>query len=185
MPRIALPWLALVGACSFDASYTGMIRCSDGRCPSGLVCHLETCVTMIPDDIAPDIQVDAPPAALTCADPGPFADTGGVTSGTTVGASSKMSSSCGGFVMNGPDRVYRIMMDGTEQLRVSITGLRKAYVLASCVEAPSTPVCVGNARATEGNPLLVTPPAGAVYVVVDDENAAAASSYQLTLTPVR
>ena len=181
MPRFAFLIVFVVG-CSFEAGYSGTVRCSDGRCPSGLVCHMETCVTSIPIDMPPDIPIDAPPAALTCADPGPFNPTGGTTSGTTVGATSKMSSSCGGFVNNGPDRVYRIQMDGTKQLRVSIDGLRKAYVIAACVESPSTPACLGNTRATMGNPILVTPAAGPSYVVVDDENAAAQSSYTLTLT---
>lgn len=184
MPRIALSWLVLVGGCSFDATYSGTIRCSDGRCPSGLVCHQETCVTMIPDDIAPDIQIDAPPAALTCADPGLFAATGGTVTGTTTGGTSKMSSLCDGLVMNGADRVYRIEMDGTQQLRVSITNMREAYVIADCVPAPNTPACLGNAYASEGNPLLVTPAAGEVFVIVDDINAGSVGDYQLTLTPI-
>ena len=182
MPRLAFLIVFVVG-CFFEAGYTGgTVRCSDGRCPSGLVCHLGTCVTSIPIDMAPDIMIDAPPAALTCADPGPFNPTGGTTSGTTVGATSKMSSSCGGFVNNGPDRVYRISMDGTKQLRVSIDGLRKAYVLSTCIESPNTTPCIGNVRASVGSPILVTPPMGPTYVIVDDENAAAASSYTLTLT---
>jgi hypothetical protein len=182
MPRLVI-LIGFLGGCFFDAGYSGgTVKCSDGRCPSGLVCHLETCVTSIPIDMAHDVAIDAPPAALTCASPGPFAGTG-TTSGTTVGATSKMSSACGGFVMNGPDRVYVIPMDGTQQLQVAITGARKAYVLASpCVESPNTPACLGGTRAIANNPIVVTPPAGNAYVVVDDENAAASSTYTLTLT---
>ena len=184
MPRLAF-LIVFVGGCFFEAGYSGgTVRCSDGRCPSGLVCHLEACVTSIPIDMAPDTSFDAPPAALTCADPGPFPSSPGMytTSGTTTGATSKMSSLCGGVVNNGPDRVYRITMDGTKQLRVSIDGLRKAYVIAACVESPNTPACLGNTRATMSNPIVVTPAAGPSYVVVDDENAAAQGTYTLTLT---
>lgn len=188
MPRIALLWLALVGGCFFDASYSGTIRCGDGRCPSGLICHepSATCVTTIPDDVLPDVP-DAPPAALTCADPGLFAATGGTVTGTTTGGTSKMSSTCGGFINNGADRVYRIEMDGTKQLRVSIDeGARKAYVIAACVESPNTPACLGNDRASLGDPIVVTPAAGPAYVVVDDEVAGVggAGPYRLTLTPI-
>src|SRR5688572_21846078 len=112
MPRLAI-LIGFLGGCFFDAGYSGgTVKCSDGRCPSGLVCHLETCVTSIPIDMGHDIAIDAPPAALNCASPGPFPTTGGMAAGTTVGATSKMSSACGGFVMNGPDRVYAIPMDG-------------------------------------------------------------------------
>jgi len=173
----------VVGGCFFDGGYGGAsVRCSDGQCPSGLVCHLGTCVTSIPIDTMEDGLIDAPPAALTCADPGPFPAAGGTTMGTTVGRPSKMSSMCGGFVMNGPDAVYRITMSGGAQLRVTIDGGRKAYVIAGCVESPSTPVCLGNAVAAMGAPILVTPAAGPAFVVVDDENAASSSTYALTLT---
>ena len=97
-----------------------------------------------------------------------------------------MSSQCpAGLPNNGPDRVYKIMMNGTQPLRVSIVGMRKAYVLMACTESPNTPNCLGNVRATEGNPIVVTPmPAGPAFVVVDDENAGLSSSYTLTLTPM-
>ena len=184
MPRFLVAVLVILSGCFFDARYTDGVRCSDGKCPSGLVCHtaIDTCVTSIPIDMAPDMTIDAPPAALTCADPGLFADTGGTTMATTAGATSKMSSLCGGLVQNGPDRVYRIMMNGTNQLRVSVEGGRKAYVIASCIESPNTPACLGNVRATAGNPIVVTPAVGPAFVVVDDETAAAQSAYTLTLT---
>ncbi len=183
MPRIVVAWIALTSGCFFDANYSGTVRCSDGQCPSGLTCFQERCVSMVPIDMMPDVPIDAPPAALTCADPGPFPSAGGTTMGTTVGATSKMSSSCGGFVMNGPDRVYQITMNGTQSLRVAIAGGRKAYVTAMpCLPAPNTPPCLGNAFATEGNPVVVTPAVGPAFVVVDDENATATGTYTLTLT---
>lgn len=182
MPRILVAMIVFASGCFFDASYSNNVRCSDGKCPSGLTCWENACVSMIPIDMAIDVPPEGLPAALTCADPGVFAATGGTISATTAGATSKMASSCGGFVMNGPDRVYRIMMNGTNQLRVSIdAGQRKAYVLATCVEAPSTPVCLGNARALMGSPVTVTPANGPAFVVVDDENAAASGSYTLRL----
>jgi len=179
MPRFALTIVLFASGCFFDANYEGA-RCTTS-CPDGLKCHLGACVTSIPIDMMPDMAIDAPPAALTCADPGLFATNGGVAMGTTNGTTSKMASSCGGFVHNGPDRVYRISMNGANQLRVTIDGGRKAYVLASCIESPATPICLGNARATMGNPILVQPAAGFAYVVVDDELATAMSTYTLTL----
>jgi hypothetical protein len=184
MPRIALAMIALfASACSFDAGYEGA-RCS-GSCPSGLICHLERCVTAIPIDMAVDIPPDEMtiPAALTCADPGVVVAPMGTVMGTTAGTTSKMASSCGGFVNNGPDRVYRITMNGSQMLRVSILdGARKAYVLASCVETPpGTPACLGNTRASMGSPIVVQPAAGPAFVVVDDETAGASGTYTLHL----
>lgn len=184
MPRFLVAVIALSSGCFFDAKYTEGVPCGDGdKCPSGLTCHLGACVSMIPIDMPPDLPPDmmTTPAALTCADPGLFGATGGVVMATTVGATSKMSSLCGGVVQNGPDRVYRIMMSG-QQLRVAIDGGRTAYVIAACVESPNTPACLGNTPATMGNPITVTPAVGPAFVVVDDPTAAAQSAYTLTLT---
>jgi hypothetical protein len=181
MPRFVFAVIVL-GACSFDARYSEGVPCTDGECPSGLLCHQDRCVSMIPIDMMIDVPPpEGPPPALTCADPGVFASTGGTVMATTQGATSKMASFCGGIVHNGPDRVYRIMMNG-EQLRVSIAGGRKAYVIATCLEGANTPACLGNVRATDGNPIVVTPAVGPAFVVVDDELAAAMSDYTLTLT---
>lgn len=186
MPRFLLALTIFLGACSFDGRYPEGVPCGeDMRCPSGMSCHLGACVSMVPIDIAPDqMPPDVAMAALTCADPGIVSAAGGTASGTTAGTTSKMSSTCGGFVNNGPDRVYAITMTGTNQLRVAIDGDRKAYVLSagSCVPAPSTPACLGSTRATTGNPIVVQPPAGLAYVVVDDEVATASGPYTLTLT---
>jgi hypothetical protein len=183
MPRFVVAVLALSG-CFFDAKYSEGVPCGDNNsCPSGLVCHLDRCVSMIPIDTVDPEGIDAPMnAALNCADPGVFPTTGGQAMATTMGATSKMSSLCGGLVQNGPDRVYRITMNGSNMLRVTVDGGRKAYVLASCMETPNTQACVGNVRATMGNPITVTPAAGQAFVVVDDENAAASGAYTLTLT---
>lgn len=183
MPRIYPLVIAFLVGCSFDARYPEGVPCGENdSCPSGLTCHLGACVSMIPIDMAPDMTPpEGLPPMLTCADPGVFPSTGGIMTGTTVGAASKMSSFCAGTLHNGPDRVYRITMNG-QQLRVTIDGGRKAYVIAPCMEAQNTPACVGNVRATMGNPILVTPAAGFAFVVVDDDLAAAASAYTLTLT---
>ena len=185
MPRFVVALLALSG-CFFDAKYSEGVPCGDNNsCPSGLVCHLDKCVSMVPIDTMDPEGIDAPMnAALTCADPGLFSAAGGQVMATTMGATSKMSSLCGGLVQNGPDRVYKIMMNGTNMLRVTVDGGRKAYVLGptSCMESPNTPACIGNVRATMGNPITVTPAAGPAFVVVDDENAAASGAYTLTLT---
>lgn len=180
MPRFLLVLTIFVGGCAFDARYAEGVACSDGKCPSGLTCHMERCVSMIPIDMAMnEMPPEGPPAALNCADPGALTSGVAVT-GTTAGGTSKMSSSCGGFVNNGPDRVYRITMNGTNQLQVHIdSGGRKAYVLAGCIESPTTPACLGNTRASLGSPILVTPAAGPAFVVVDDETAGLSGPYTL------
>jgi hypothetical protein len=190
MPRFLFPLTIFLGACSFDGRYPDGVPCgSDNKCPSGKTCFEGACLSMIPVDMAPDEMVppDMKVPDFTCADAGIVAVTGGTVMGTTVGGSSRMSSSCGGFVNNGFDHVYRIEMTGTNMLRVSIdAGARKAYVLtmSSCVPAPSTPVCIGSARASMGNPLTVSPLMGTAWVVVDDETAGAggAGTYTMTLT---
>jgi len=65
---------------------------------------------------------------------------------------------------------------------VSITGMRKAYVILACTESPNTPACLGGTRATEGNPIVVTPAVGDAFIVVDEDIAAAQGPYTLTLT---
>jgi hypothetical protein len=191
-----MPWIlavcasVLVGGCFFKADYDGgTFTCSDSdpRCPSGLICHQGACLTSIPD--AAIDALDAPPdtqqAALTCADPGIFPASGGTRSGTTAGRPSKMAASCGGFVNNGPDAVYRIDLAAGKMLRVAITsGALKAYVIPTCTETPpGTPACLGNTRALPGSPIVVTPAAGPSWVIVDEENAGATGGpYGLTLT---
>lgn len=184
MPRFLLALtLFVVGACSFDAKYSEGVPCgSDQRCPSGLICHQGACLSMIPIDMPLDeMPPEGPPPALTCADPGIIPSTGGTANGTTAGGTSKMSSLCSGTQHLGADRVYKIMMNG-QQLRVSITGMRKAYVILACTESPNTPNCLGATRATEGNPIVVTTAVGPAFIVVDDDIAAAQGTYSITLT---
>jgi hypothetical protein len=185
MPRFLVAVLAVSSSgCFFDAKYREGVPCGDGMsCPSGLTCHLDQCVSMIPIDMSSEMLPEGlPPANLVCSDPGIFPVTGGTTSGTTVDAPANMSSMCDGSNNLGPDRVYQITMNGTNMLRVHIdAGARKAYVLTSCVESPSTPACLGSARAELGNPLTVKPAAGKAFIVIDDELAGATGPYTLRL----
>lgn len=187
--NLALCVLALTG-CVFSADYGGgTYRCSDGVCPAGQVCTSEQrCVAPTPIDAppadgVPDAAIDARLAALTCADPGPIAVAGGTESGTTVGRSSTISATCGGFVMNGADAVYRISVAAAgDSYLVGIAGL-KAYVIAPCSPTPATPACIGNMFATPGNPIsFAAASAGPYFVVVDHESPATTGAYTLTLT---
>jgi hypothetical protein len=133
-------------------------------------------------DAAIDASIDARAAGLTCADPGAAV---GSVPGTTVGRTSTISSLCGGLVMNGPDAVYRVSASAGQTIHVSITGSYavKAYVIAPCVIAPTTPACLGNVAAIAGVPLAVpAPTTGDYFVVVDDENPALSGTYDLTVT---
>ncbi len=187
--NVALCVLALTG-CVFSADYGGgTYRCSDGVCPAGLVCSTDQrCVAALPIDAPPadgvgDAAIDARLAALTCADPGVIAAAGGAESGTTAGRSSTISASCGGFVMNGADAVYRLAVAAAgDSYLVGITGV-KAYVITPCSPTPSTPVCLGNAFASPGNPISVSAAvAGPHFIVVDHESPATTGAFTLTVT---
>lgn len=192
MHRIVLACACLVGGCFFEADYrSGAVRCSDGKCPSGLACIGGTCLPPNQDaavdaeDAAIDAMPDAPVAALTCVQPGLLDSAGDTASGSTTGRSSTVSAMCGGFVMNGPDAVYRIDTAASDQLVLSISGSYpvNAYVLAPCSAAPTTPMCLTNMAASQGNPISVTTTmAGNHWIVVDGPNAAQSGSYTLTVT---
>ena len=172
----------LLGACSFDATYAGgKYTCSDGMCPSGYTCNAaHLCeIPGMPDARMPD----APPAALTCADPGPFPATGGMTAGTTAGRSNTVSAMCGGLVMNGPDAIYRIDLPAAKQLTISITAsyAANAYVLAPCTLAPATPTCETDMSAAPAAPLVVNATAGVHFIIVDNPNPALSGTYTLTV----
>jgi hypothetical protein len=181
-----MPWnlalcALLLGACLFQADYGAGIPCSDGKCPAGLVCVTQgedrRCLSEAPPiDAAPS---DGTTSALTCVAPGALSGTG-MASGTTAGRSSMISSSCGGFVMNGFDAVYRApAVTVGQHLVVSVTGL-KAYVIAPCAAFQA---CLGNTYATQVAPISVTAAtAGPYFVVVDHETAGMAGSYTLTVT---
>jgi hypothetical protein len=194
MHRFAVLGIVFVGACFFDADYgSGGYKCSDGRCPSGLVCDTgaNRCVTHLdggPDDVMdavdapPDVPIDTMPAALTCVDPGVIAMTGGTASGTTVGRTSTISASCNASVMNGNDAVYRITAGAGDMFLVGITGV-KAYAIIPCSISPATPTCIGNVAASPGNPISFTATAaGQYFIIVDHENPATSAAYTLTVT---
>lgn len=179
MPRIAVVWAVLASACVFDADYRGgTYRCSDGVCPSGLRCEAGVCTSRPPIDAGADAAHDSHVAALTCADPGEA----GSASGTTAGRNNTISASCGGFVMNGPDAVYRVIANAGQHVMVTVTG-RQAYVIAPCTPAPQTPSCLGNSLASAGSPISVVAAAtGPQFVIVDDSNAAGSGAYTLDVS---
>lgn len=187
--NVALCVLVFAG-CVFSADYGGgRYRCSDGSCPDGLVCTADehcvapTAIDASTSDAAPDAMIDARLAALTCADPGVIPVTGGAEPGTTVGRSSSISASCGGFVMNGADAVYRLTVaTAGDMYLIGITGV-KAYVITPCSTTPATPACLGNAFAAAGNPIsITTTAAGPHYIVVDHESPATTAAYTLSVT---
>ena len=184
MPRIVALCVCLVGGCFFDAEYrSGSVRCSDGKCPSGLTCRAEVCVDPR-FDAAVDMMIDARPAALTCNDPAPFPATGGTTAGSTATRSSTVSAMCSGFVMNGPDAVYRIDTASGATINLTISGSYQvnAYVIAPCSVAPATPMCIGNVMAAMNTPVNVTTTfAGQHFIIVDGPNAGMSGDYTLTV----
>ena len=185
MPRIVVACAVLVGACFFQADYTGgHFRCTDGKCPSGLTCIAGTCGMPIDARIdTPDGPPDGKQAALTCMDPGVFPAAGGSASGSTNAPRvNTVSSSCGGQVMNGNDAVYKIDAALGDHITLTISGYVGvyAYAIAPCVTQPSTPTCVGNMPASAGNPVTITVPATTAYfLVVDSVNPAQHGSYTL------
>jgi len=180
----------LTSGCWFDASYkSGQVTCSDGMCPSGLVCANAVCVAL--GDAStdhPDAKIDAPPdaplqmAALTCADPGTFIADNTVT-GTTAGRTNTISATCNGAVMNGPDAVYKLA--GTIGQMLTLTPHSSAYPITAYVIAPCTPgfpTCVSNVFATDTTPATITFGAnGDYFIVVDGINAALSGAYNLTI----
>jgi hypothetical protein len=172
--------LLFIGGCFFDADYSsGHYTCTDGVCPSGLVCVERQCVMERKDAAVIDTMsvVDAKPHAATCADPQPFPSTGGMTGGTTVGRANNMTSMCAGAIQNGLDAVYDIGPT-TGPILVSVTGsfAVTAYAVSTCT---ATTACVSNTTAVPENPLSI--PAGTYWIVVDSVNPAASGTYTLTL----
>lgn len=185
MPRIAEACALVLGACSFDANYGGgRYTCSDGICPTGLVCSQGTCVTP-GSGSGVDAAVDARNYALTCSDPEPIASTGGTFMGTTAGRSNLVTASCSGGIMNGPDAVYRYDATIGDQLTISIAASYAAsvVVIEPCTPAPATPACSEAMAATPGNPLSLTAGfTGPHFIVVDGINPTMSGSYTLTVT---
>jgi hypothetical protein len=187
MPRNLRWWpaLALATGCAFDADYqSGQTTCSDGLCPSGLVCSASH-VCVAPTGAADAATADGHVAAMTCSDPGELAN-GVATNGTTAGRTDAVSATCDGVVMNGPDAEYAIAIASGQSLVVGVTGSYavSAYVLAACEPMPATPACVGSVYTTSGLVAATISPgaAGTYYVVVDGIDAALTGTYTLTVT---
>src|SRR4051812_45777672 len=107
MPRFAI--LVVVGFFNgggwVSADYHARhVACHDGVCPSGLSCVASVCVDSVPRDgngsDAPpgDAKPDAPPHALTCADPQPLTSGVAVT-GSTTGRTNSVNATCNAAVM--------------------------------------------------------------------------------------
>jgi hypothetical protein len=194
MPRIVLGCLLAVGACAFSGNYDGTrLTCSDGICPAGLECRPDIgpegeCREKRMDaaiDMPADMMtiIDAPPAALTCGDAGPFPATGGMSSNTTMSRTSKVAAQCVAQVMNGPDAVYKIDPGAGKQMSISIATTMGSYQVTAYVISPCpTTACLQNMYATPGNPINVTAIAGVQYIVVDSQFSAMSGPYTLTVS---
>jgi hypothetical protein len=191
MPRIALVVLCVLGGCSFEANYAGGVYlCSDGICPSGLVCEINLDGDYVCREPRKDAAVDvpgdgvpfdsAPAHAFNCFDPEPLPMNGATVMGSTKGRSNKVAPQCFNAFMNGADAVYSITPGAGRQLHVSISAahVATAYVITPC---PAN-ACMGNIYAYENNAMTVTTVAGTLYVVVDSTLAAAAGEYTLTVS---
>jgi hypothetical protein len=185
MPRIALVCLCLVGACRFDADYSGAtVGCSDGICPAGLECREDVCREPRRDaaiDMPMTDAIDARQAALVCADPGVLGNMGGGDAKSTVGRPAVVNPTCNGSVMTGKEAVYKIAPGSGKQMLVSIANSfsgATAYVVQPCAAA----ACLTNMYATPTAPISLTTLAGDLFVVVDSNLSAAAGDYTLTVT---
>lgn len=191
MPRIALVCLCLlVGACSFDADYSGgTYYCSGGaRCPSGLECRgdlpgkpecreprRDAAIDALDDDAMPDARQ----ALLTCGDPGVLPIAGDTVTGSTANRTNMVAPLCSGSMMFGFDAVYRLDVAAGKQvtLNVAASHAATAYIVQPCV---SNMGCVGNTYAFPNSPATITVLAGGPpFIVVDSGLAAAAGMYTL------
>jgi hypothetical protein len=174
MPRFA--WIVLA-ACSINADYSKLnVKCSDGKCPSGLTCSAAGECTSGSDhgDAAVDAPADARKAARTCADPG---NALGSNSGTTVGGSNHLSGSCGAVVYNANDEIYAVTGPRTITITVDGTGFTaSAYVVATCQNG-GFPTCEGGSAASPS--MTISIGSGTHYIVVDGVNAGLSGSYTL------
>lgn len=179
MPRFAL---LLLTACSISADYSkAHVRCTDGKCPSGLTCSASDVCTSgsAAGDASVDSAHDARQAARTCSDPGdPFANGSDSQEGSTGSATNEVSGSCGAAVYNGPDNVFAIT--GPRTVTISITGnyAVAAYVTATCTNLPP-PSCEGGSAAPPS--ITVSIGAGMHYIIVDGVNAGLSGMYRLTV----
>ena len=178
MPRFALV-LLLVPACFFDADYShARVTCSDGVCPSGLMCLANgTCGLQDAGTTGSDAHDAMPMHALTCSDPGPAMATQSGSTGSPH--TNQVSAMCGGIVYNGPDAVYTIA--GGRSVTIGISG---SYAVAAYVIAPpctSFPTCETNMAAQPAAPLTIALPSGPQLIVVDGVNANLSGTYTLTV----
>jgi len=194
MPWIAVLCLLVVGACRFDADYTGAtVLCRDDMCPAGLECREDLTPPTCREprmDAAVDMPIDTMGdgndmmlPALTCMQPG-ILSSGVMASGSTASRTNTVTSQCNGGVMNAADAVYRISTTAiNQQLMVSITGSLNAYVIQPCSVAPATPMCIGTTAASSVSPITVTATTiGQYFVVVDAIPPATSGAYGLTVT---
>ncbi|MBV8758046.1 MAG: hypothetical protein JO257_12240 [Deltaproteobacteria bacterium] len=177
MPRFL--WILLT-ACSIQADYSGThVRCSDGKCPSGMTCgsagseHAGYCGVPDASVGGSDAAVDARKAALTCADPGVAL---GSNDGNTTGSANHVSGMCGGLVYNGPDNVYAITGPRSVTINVSSSDFAvAAYVISTCTM--NLPPCEGSAAAAPTLTLALG--SGTHYLIVDGVNAGLSGRYHL------
>lgn len=193
MPRItAACAVVLGGACAFEASYgSGHYKCSDGACPSGLVCTAGSCVTPGSGTDAGSGSADAampdgPPPALTCGVPGIVGSGSGtfMYSDSTASRSPSISASCNSMILNGNDAVYVVTAAANETITIGIaaTWAAKVYVIAPCTNAPA-PTCIGSAMAMPGTDLpFHAGSAQPYFIVVDALYTFESGSYTLTIT---
>ena len=182
MPWKLFPCVALFcAACSFKADYKdGLYTCTDNVCQYGDVCYQGFCRDG--DGGIPDAEIDAPPPAFDCADPGVLT---GQTTGDTTGRQSNISAMCDGAIQNGPDEVYSVHVNVAAKLGLKVTSsvAVDAYVIAPCQMTPSTPVCLGGVIAKPNMATSVTVNGtGDYYIVVDSENPIVAGAYTITVT---
>lgn len=198
MPRIVVACACLlVGACSFDANYSGAtIYCSDDKCPSGLSCETDGQGAKVCREPRRDAAVDvtdsrdaqdARQQALTCNDPGIIPMTGGTVTGTTANRplGNSITTTCNGSMMLGYDAVYRLDNVGAGmQVNVSISAMgwtgAAAYIIQPCATNTN---CIGNIYAQPNASVnITTVAAGVPYVVVDSTLSGTNGQYTLSVS---
>ena len=189
MPWIALVCLCLVGACRFDADYSGgPYRCEQDKCPDGLVCRANVCVELGKDaaiDAVPDdSMVDARMPELRCGDPGKLPPTGGTVTGSTAGKMNLVTAQCSTGFMNGFDDVYEIEAPAGKQVTLAISTTTMNYAVTAYMITPCpSAACMSATYAVPGNPATITTTvASPQYVVVDSIIANTGGAYTLIVT---
>jgi hypothetical protein len=193
MPWIALVCLCLVGACRFDADYSGgPYRCEQDKCPDGLVCDdlQSPAVCIAPrqdaaiDSPPDDSMVDARVPELRCGDPGKLSPTGGTVTGSTAGKMNLVTAQCSTGVMNGFDDVYEIEAPAGKQVTLAVSTTTMGYAVTAYMITPCpSAACMSADYAVPGNPATITTTiASPQYVVVDSIIANTGGAYTLIVT---